>query len=346
MKILLVVDAHFKEYGGPHTAISQKIEFLNKKKIINKLIFRNSNTFKFNLDIDYIIRDFDIVHIYGIWRPYLAKIFYKAKKLKKKIVISPIGSLEPWAIKQKWLKKKIAWHLYQKKILNSADALHATSEIEANNFLSNNVGKKIVTIGHGIDVLDKKDPIIKTNKEKKLIFFSRIHEKKGLLELINIWKSLKNKDNWKLDIYGPISNENYFKKILLAIKKNNLEKQIKYLDSVFNNEHKQKIFFEANAFILPSKSENFGISIGEALSYGLPVLTTFQTPWKIINNYNAGIVFDFSEKNILNSLDQFMSLKDGDHYKMSLNAINLIKENFESNKILNQYVELYKSLLV
>ena len=41
-----------------------------------------------------------------------------------------------------------------------------------------------------------------------------------------------------------------------------------------------------------------------------------------------------------------MSLKDGDRYKMSVNAINLIKENFESNKILNQYVELYKSLLV
>ena len=41
-----------------------------------------------------------------------------------------------------------------------------------------------------------------------------------------------------------------------------------------------------------------------------------------------------------------MSLKDEDHYKMSLNAINLIKENFESNKILNKYVQLYKSLLV
>ena len=61
------------------------------------------------------MRDFDIVHIYGIWRPYLAKIFYKAKKLKKKIVISPIGSLEPWAIKQKWLKKKNCMALVSKK---------------------------------------------------------------------------------------------------------------------------------------------------------------------------------------------------------------------------------------
>ena len=67
---------------------------------------------------------------------------------------------------------------------------------------------------------------------------------------------------------------------------------------------------------------------------------------KIINNYKAGVVVDFSKKNILNSLDKFMSLKDEDHYKMSLNAINLIKENFESNKILNKYVQLYKSLLV
>ena len=113
MKVLLVVESHFKEYGGPYTAITQAVQYLNKKKIYNKLIFKNSNYFKFSLDLEHIIKDFDIIHIYGIWRPFLVKVFFISKKLKKKIIISPIGALEPWSLSQK-NKKKLAWYFYQK----------------------------------------------------------------------------------------------------------------------------------------------------------------------------------------------------------------------------------------
>ena len=71
-----------------------------------------------------------------------------------------------------------------------------------------------------------------------------------------------------------------------------------FIEELFFLILKKKIFENADGFILPSKSENFGISIGEALSYGLPVLTTFETPWKIINDYKAGYVFDFSKKKL------------------------------------------------
>ena len=95
---------------------------------------------------------------------FLQRYFTKQKSLKKKIVISPIGSLEPWAVKQKWLKKKLHGTCI-KKYLILADVLHATSEIEAQNLVSNNVGKKIVTIAHGIDILDKKSNY--ENKQRK-----------------------------------------------------------------------------------------------------------------------------------------------------------------------------------
>ncbi len=345
MKILLVVDSHFREYGGPHTAISDKIRFLNKHKIKNKLIYSKNNFFNYRIDIEFIVKDYDIVHIYGIWRPFLIKVFYIAKKLNKKIVISPIGALEPWSLSQKKIKKKLALFVYQKRVLNQADAIHATSEIEAKNLILNNLGKKIKIIGHGIEIDNKYFPKKIKGKLKKLIFFSRIHEKKGLIELLRIWNKLKFKNNWQLEIYGPVSNATYYKNILNFIKNQKLEKEIKVLGSVFDEASKKKIFSEATAFILPSKSENFGISIGEALSHGLPVLTTFQTPWKIINDYKAGYVFDFSEENILHELDKFMSLNSEQVYKMSLNALNLVKDNFEYNSILSQYVKLYKELL-
>ena len=70
MKILIVVESHYKEYGGPFTAINQKIEYLNYKNITTKLIFKKTDHFSFSIDLNYIIKDFDIVHIYGMWRPF------------------------------------------------------------------------------------------------------------------------------------------------------------------------------------------------------------------------------------------------------------------------------------
>ena len=257
MKILIVVESHFKEYGGPYTAITQEIEYLNSRKIFHKLIYQKTNHFEYILDLDYIINDFDLIHIYGIWRPFLFKVYNVAKKLKKKIIISPIGALEPWALSQEKLKKKIAWHLYQKKILNNVDVIHATSEIEAKNIRINKVTTKIEVIGHGLPIDYDFTPKLKFNKKKKILFFSRIHNKKGLLELISIWKNLKNKLNWELHIYGPITDQYFFKQMMLDIKKFKLENCIFYLGSMFEFDKKKKIFIEADGFILPSKSEIF-----------------------------------------------------------------------------------------
>ena len=91
--------------------------------------------------------------------------------------------------------------------------------------------------------------------------------------------------------------------------------------------------------------ERHFISIGEAMSCALPVLTTFETPWEIINQYNAGYIFNFSKKEIQLNLDKFMTLSDEERYMMGINALNLIKENFESKKIFNLYEDLYTSLI-
>ena len=113
----------------------------------------------------------------------------------------------------------------------------------------------------------------------------------------------------------------------------------------FNQDQKIKIYKGADGFILPSKSENFGISIGEALACGLPVLTTLQTPWEIINHYDAGYIFNFSKNEIQKNIDRFMKLSDEERYSMGINALKLVKEKFESDKIFNLYEDLYKSLI-
>ena len=158
--------------------------------------------------------------------------------------------------------KKLALFLYQKRVLTQADAIHATSEIEAKNLIANNLGNNIKIIGHGIEIDNKYFPKIIKGELKKLIFFSRIHEKKGLIELLSIWNKLKFKNNWQLEIYGPVSNVTYYKKILNFIENQKLEKEIKVLGSVFDEASKKKsflrllhLYFLAKVKILASQLE-------------------------------------------------------------------------------------------
>ncbi len=346
MKILFGIESYFESYGGPFTAISQKLNFLNNSNIKFKLIFKNTNHFSYNLNFDEIVKNFDIVHIYGTWKPFYIKLFSASKKYKKKIITSPIGALEPWSLSQKKIKKKIAWHLYQKKLILDSDYIHATCQNEKNHLIQLGVDEnKIKIIPHGVEV--QKNFVKKFNKEKKnMIFFSRIHPKKGLLELIKVWNKLDHINEWQLNIYGPVSDHDYLKKINKEIKNKNLENYIKILDPVYDQFKKNYIYKNSDCFILPSRSENFGISIAEALSFGLPVLTTTDTPWKIINEQNAGFVFEFSEKNLLNNLNKLMILNNNQLEIMSSNAFKIIEKNFDKDKVFNEYINFYNNILI
>ena len=343
MKILIATESHFPGYGGPYTAISQNAKYLYKNDINFKLIYKQTDLFKYNLNLKEIISNFDIIHVYGIWTPFSIRVCNQAFKLNKKVIISTLGALEPWSLNQKKWKKKIAWNLYQRKILNNATAIHATSVDEKKHLLELGIKSKIEVLLHGIEIQDLEDKKINKSKNKKLLYFSRIHEKKGILELINSWKIINN-DEWTLDIYGPVTDQKYLSLIKQNIEKLSLSNKVKIFDPIFEKALKKKIYTSSDCFILPSKSENFGISIGEALSFGLPVITTTSTPWKEITDYNAGFLFDFSQENLTKYLKKLIGLSNEQLKKMGQNAVKLISDNYDFNKIIVDYIKFYKSL--
>jgi glycosyltransferase involved in cell wall biosynthesis len=113
MRILLVTNNFYVSDGGSYTAVSELAYALNRKKgLIAKILHNNNNNNIFNLNnYKIILKNFDIIHIFGIWSPFLYLVFYYSKKLGKKVIISPIGYLEPWSLAQSAIKKKIAWYL-------------------------------------------------------------------------------------------------------------------------------------------------------------------------------------------------------------------------------------------
>jgi len=260
----------------------------------------------------------------------------KALKLNKKIIIHPLGFFEPWALGQKKFKKKIAWNLYQKKLLLKSDLIHCASINESKNLKKLDKRFKTVILPFGVEnIFLKKKNNLKLNN--KAIFFSRLLESKGLKNLINAWKVIGNK-YWTLDIIGDGIDKNFFKKMITNNNNINLFKPI------YNKEKKKQLFQNYDFFVLPTYNESFGLAILESLSYGLPVLTTRNTPWSNIKKYNAGWIINNSYDELIITLNKIFKLKSYEFNIKSKNSIKLASK-FRWSVIFNQYIKTYKDLL-
>lgn len=340
IRVGIFVDKFFPEIGGPYFILKQTIIAL--KKIIKvKLFFYDNARIKKNLNLKNILKNIDICHFYGGWTYFHFKVVHLAAKLKKKIIIHPLGYYEPWSLEQKKIKKRIAWHLYQKNILSNSNLIHCASENEKKNLLKLNDSFKTIVLPYGIENSFIKKNFYKKSIKKKALFFSRIHYKKGIENLIKAWTTINNPD-WTLDIMGPVDNEKYLSKL----KKMNFEyKNVSFLKPVYSERKKKILFTKYDFLVLPTYNENFGMVILEALARGLPVLTNHNAPWRDIKVYNAGWYIGESYEDLLSCLKKIFKTNIKKFRKKSFNAINVAK-NYSWNKLAKDYVNIYKKVLI
>lgn len=296
---------------------------------------------KFKSGLKKIVRNGDIIHNHGLWR--MPNIYPLSTKKDKdiKIIVSPRGSLSQAALSISKYKKYIFSNLFQQnELLKKCDGFHATSIKEKDEIRKLGYKQPIAIIPNGIDMPLK----AKSNfnqKKIKYLFLGRIHPIKGLDLLIRTWAKIDNK-NISLDICGYSEDLNYYKYLKNITNKLNI-KNITFSGSVSGESKKQK-FIENDIFILPSKSENFGIVIAEAMSYGLPVITTNNTPWEIIKKNNYGWIINLNNDEIYSAILSATNLDTDNLKKMGSNGRDYIKNYFSWESLEKDYHILYNWL--
>jgi len=227
------------------------------------------------------IEETAVVHVHGLWLWSNHLSLKVAVKLGVPVVVSPHGMLDTWDISHHGARKRLAMWLYQKKDLLKVSVLHACSMVEVTTIQSYKLGIPVACIPIGVDVPEDIScppvaPEFLNPNKKTALFLSRIHPKKGLKLLIEYWSQLQP-ENWQLIIAG-IDNDGYLEEMLKLISRLGMQNHIKYVGPVFGDA-KDQLYRSSDLFLLPTHSENFGIVVPEALSYGVPVLTTTGTPW-------------------------------------------------------------------
>ncbi|MCF4102184.1 glycosyltransferase [Gillisia sp. M10.2A] len=286
----------------------------------------------------------DVLHINGIWNPQNFLVQKEAQRMGIKVVISPHGMLEPYIVNRHSTKKKIALTLYQNNAINTADYLHATAASELDNIRKLGFKKPGMIIPNGLNVSEilKKKIVEKNTPSKNILFLSRIHPKKGIELLIESISELKNQ-NVRVIIAGEGERE-YIEELIQLTKLMGVENKIKFLGGVYGSD-KWELYEQADVFVLPTYSENFGIVVIEALAAGIPVITTKGTPWEELITFNCGWWIELSVANLTQALFEAIKMSTVELEKMGERGRKLVEEKYDNKAIAKGMFQLYKNVL-
>lgn len=310
------------------------------------------------------LKGFDIVHIHGVWDPRLHHVAKMCQAAKVPYVIAPRGMLEPWSLKQKWLKKRIARFLYQDRDLKKAAALHATAESEAEQFRKLGFKNYCIVSPNGVNLpegdLGVGERCRCTADCRRALFVSRMHAKKGVLELVESWGRIKPQ-GWVCELVYTLNGEEekaYEAKVKSRVQELGLSGQFVFTGAL-DDEKKWDAYARANLFVLPTYSENFGIVIAEALWAGVPVITTKGTPWQELESRKCGWWIDLPTEDGLakwDALDAALVEATTRHStptpstltslsSMGENGHRLVEEKYTWKAVCKAMVEGYEKIL-
>ena len=367
MKVCLFTDSIDKKDGGPSRSVPilakglslagvETVLYTGMSDDMNTHMLDNTNVqIKYfapnisdkELEKELLDGHYDIIHAQNLWMPIYHKMAKIARRHHIPYIMTPRGCLEPWAYQGQGffrnLKKTVAIALYQKKDLQKATCILATAQMEADNIRALNINAPIAIIPNGIDVSEYhcRPVISKESVKKQIVFLSRIHEKKGVEFLISAWKQLRTiYPDWNVVIAGN-GDATYIQKLKRNIKTNGLDDCMKIIPPVFGEE-KYNLYCESSLFVLPTYSENFGMVIAEAMSCGVPVITTNGTPWQELNEKQLGWCIDLSLESLVKTMKEAIELGKDDLFDMGQRCSQHIFKTYQFTAVADKNKAVYE----
>lgn len=293
-----------------------------------------------------------IVHVHNLWNYTSYAAFKACQAHGMPLVVSPRGSLFTWSLSQGRTRKKMAWTMFQKKVLN-ASVLHTTSDEEAHAVAKLGVGKRIFRVRNGVELnpgerqgIGAADavPMLGLDPGRRhALFMSRLHKKKGLELLFEAWADCPARSEWRLLIAGDTTDTGYLKALKSRVATLGLNDSVQFVG--FADANKRALLFAASdLFVLPSFSENFGIVVAEALASGVPVITTVGTPWADLATKKAGWYIDIDRQALSGALSEAMRLSPEELKQMGGNGRRLAVR-YDWNDIGKEMVGIYQQIL-
>ena len=242
----------------------------------------------------------DLLHSHALWMMPCVYPGRLARNSNVPLVTSPRGSLSPEALGLSRLRKKAFWLLQQGQALRAARLLHATSEAEYADIRAAGLTQPVAVIPNGIDIPPPRPPR-SAKRRRVLLYLGRVHPIKGLDVLLRAWHELSARHvDWDLRIVGPGEPAH-----VTAVRQHARDlgvQRVNFAGAAYGPE-RLAAYQSADLYVLPTRSENFGMTVAEALAAGTPVITTHGAPWAGLARHDAGWWIEQSLDALVATLD-------------------------------------------
>lgn len=315
MRCCHIVGSLERKYGGPSKSVYALAEMFGQCNYQVELLATDRYTFtenqEENLRVSVFYRnwpgricpsgemrtrlqhlDTDLIHHHGLWLRTLHYAHEHAVAKKIPLVISPRGMMSEWSWNHHRRRKAFARRFIHPGALEAAAGWHATSEGEAEEIRALGFTQPICVAPNGVtmpkdyetqayrDYWYRRCPAARGGRNA--LFYGRFHEKKRVIELIDLWLEVAPAD-WMLLIVG-IPETYTVRQLERYVLRASGTGRVK----IFDGTDSPPPYAIASLFILPSRSESFGLTVAEAMTYAVPILVTDTTPWRDVRSILAG----------------------------------------------------------
>ena len=285
---------------------------------------------------------YDTVIVHGVWQYHSFGVWRALRGTATPYFVFPHGMLDPW-FKRTYPLKHIKKLFYgpgsEYRVLRDAAAVLFTSEEERQlareSFRLYHCNEKVVNYGTAAPANPEGsrekffEAFPKLRTTPFLLFLGRLHEKKGCDLLIEAFLEVRKSTGTPVALVmaGPVFEESYLERLRQMARS---ASDFILFPGMLTGDVKWGALSAAEAFILPSHQENFGIAVAEALACGTPVLISNKINiWREIEADEAGLVENDDLAGTANLLTRWFSTPDAARGVMRQNARKCFADRFE-----------------
>jgi len=309
----------------------------------------------YNFSIPFLINifkkvpDYDLIHITAVWNFPVIATTLACLWFKKPYILSPRGTIYAETIAHRSARlKKIYYNFIAGISVKKANMLHFTTRDEAEKVMQyHKLKNPYCVIYNGLDIQEINQSLELNKQNIRLPFFlflGRIDKKKGLDILIEAFSEFSSQTSgFQLKIAGP-DNEGYQAEIETLCLKYKIQNSVIFTGALEGTE-KWKMYREAFAFVLPSYSENFGMSVAEAMLCNCPVIISDQVGLADdVLKENAGWVVPARSVELAEAMKE-CTTQENIRIQKSDNALKFARAHFDIQNIAKQFIQVYQKLL-
>lgn len=283
----------------------------------------------------------DIVHLHGVWMHHGRSVLQWHKSTGKPYMVSPHGMLSDIALTYGRSQKRIVSWWFQNAVFRHAARLHATSDTEVSEFRAYGLQSAVCVVPNGINQIER--PIEAKNGGRTILSLGRVHRKKALDQLILAWQQLETDfPDWSLQIIGP-DEQGETSRLSALVEETGLAR-VTLGGPVYDSE-KVSIMASAGIFALPTRSENFALTVAESLMLGVPVVSSKGAPWSELETEKCGLWVPFGANAMADGLRRLMLLSDKERQCMGVRGREWMLRDFSWSSVAEQLSQSYVETL-